>query len=282
MTCRGEYSNRCPCAGLLARPASRSRRGSRLSRCFDALVVSPHVDLSSGSRRGGGCGVRPEGTGTHPSQALRRVGSAVLDAARGARDGAGVAMPEIATDFDAVGAVDAVEVVDALGAVEAFVEHLRHERALSEHTIRAYVTDVRGLLDHASRMGKPGVGDIDVGVLRSWLARLSATGKARTTIARRAASARVFTAFCARRGWLVADPGLKLATPKAHRLLPGVLSQAQAVALLESPPEPTIPAAACHGEAAGEPARAASPLAGAQRLRDDAVLELLYATGIRV
>src|SRR5450432_3996541 len=264
MTCRGEYSNRCPCAGLLARPASRSRRGSRLSRCFDALVVSPHVDLSSGSRRGGGCGVRPEGTGTHPSQALRRVGSAVLDAARGARDGAGVAMPEIATDFDAVGAVDAVEVVDAPDAVDAFVEHLRHERALSEHTIRAYVTDVRGLLDHAARMGKPGVANLDVGVLRSWLARLTATGKARTTIARRAASARVFTAFCTRRGWLASDPGLKLATPKAHRLLPGVLSQSQATALLE------------------RKAREPGAVDDVHRLRDDAVLEVLYATGIRV
>jgi integrase/recombinase XerC len=167
-------------------------------------------------------------------------------------------------------------------AVDLFEQHLRHERALSEHTIRAYVTDVRGLLDHAVRMGRPDVADLDIGVLRSWLAKLTATGKARTTIARHAASARVFTAFCTRRGWLAADPGLKLATPKAHRLLPGVLSQAQAVALLESPPEPTIPAAACHGEADGEPARASSPRAGAQRLRDDAVLELLYATGIRV
>jgi integrase/recombinase XerC len=176
-------------------------------------------------------------------------------------------MPQIAIDSD---------------AVDLFEQHLRHERALSEHTIRAYVTDVRGLLDHAVRMGRPDVADLDIGVLRSWLAKLTATGKARTTIARHAASARVFTAFCTRRGWLVADPGLKLATPKAHRLLPGVLSQAQAVALLESPPEPTIPAAACHGEADGEPARASSPLAGAQRLRDDAVLELLYATGIRV
>ena len=178
-----------------------------------------------------------------------------------------MATPQIAIDSD---------------AVDLFAQHLRHERALSEHTIRAYVTDVRGLLDHAVRMGRPDVADLDIGVLRSWLARLTATGKARTTIARHAASARVFTAFCTRRGWLAADPGLKLATPKAHRLLPGVLSQAQAVALLESPPEPTIPAAARDGETDSGPARASSPLAGAQRLRDDAVLELLYATGIRV
>jgi integrase/recombinase XerC len=170
---------------------------------------------------------------------------------------------------------------DASGfdAIDLFVEHLRHERALSEHTIRAYVTDVRGLLDHAARMGRPGARDLDVGILRSWLAKLTATGKARTTVARHAASARVFTAFCTRRGWLAADPGLKLATPKAHRLLPGVLSQAQALALLEPPPDAPPPAAA---EPDGAPANAASPLADAQRLRDDAVLEVLYATGIRV
>jgi integrase/recombinase XerC len=205
----------------------------------------------------------------------------VLDAARVARDGASVATPETATDVDDLGVVDAGVAVDTPGAVDApaaldaFVEHLRHERALSEHTIRAYVTDVRGLLDHAARMGKPGVGELDVGILRSWLARLTATGKARTTIARHAASARVFTAFCTRRGWLAADPGLKLATPKAHRLLPGVLSQAQAVALLEPPPDTEIPVDA---RPVGDP----GPLAVAQRLRDNAVLELLYATGIRV
>jgi integrase/recombinase XerC len=123
--------------------------------------------------------------------------------------------------------------------LDLFVRHLRLERGLSEHTIRAYATDIRGLLEHAARM-------------------------ARTTIARRAASARVFTAFCARRGWLASDPGLKLATPKAHRLLPGVLSQSQAAALLA--PED------------GEP----GAVADVHRIRDDAVLEVLYATGIRV
>ena len=152
--------------------------------------------------------------------------------------------------------------VDAEESLDVFVRHLRLERGLSEHTIRAYATDIRGLLEHAARMGRPGAAGIDIAVLRSWLAKLTTTGKARTTIARRAASARVFTAFCARRGWLASDPGLKLATPKAHRLLPGVLSQSQAAALLA--PE------------VGEPAD------DVHRLRDDAVLEVLYATGIRV
>jgi integrase/recombinase XerC len=186
------------------------------------------------------------------------------------RDGAGVAPPQDTAPLDN----DVLDALHPLDPVDVFVQHLRHERALSEHTIRAYVTDVRGLLDHAARMGRADVADLDIGVLRSWLAKLTTTGKARTTVARRAASARVFTAFCTRRGWLAADPGLKLATPKAQRLLPGVLSQAQAVALLEAPPEVERP----ESDQPMDP----DPIADAQRLRDDAVLELLYATGIRV
>jgi integrase/recombinase XerC len=177
----------------------------------------------------------------------------VLDRAAVASDGA-----------DMSGQLEVSEPPDGADTLAAFVAHLRLERGLSEHTIRAYTADIGSLLNHADRMGRARVGDLDIGVLRSWLARLTTTGKARTTIARHAASARVFTAFCARRGWLTPDPGLILATPKAQRLLPGVLSQAQAVALLEAPRD-------------GPPGEV-SP----EQLRDDAVLELLYATGIRV
>jgi integrase/recombinase XerC len=167
-------------------------------------------------------------------------------------------------DVDEIDEVTEPAVPGAPDALDVFVRHLRLERGLSEHTVRAYTTDIRGLLDHAARMGRPGAAGIDIAVLRSWLAKLTTTGKARTTIARRAASARVFTAFCARRGWLASDPGLKLATPKAHRLLPGVLSQSQATALLEPK------------------AREPGAVDDVHRLRDDAVLEVLYATGIRV
>jgi integrase/recombinase XerC len=160
-------------------------------------------------------------------------------------------------------------VVDAHESLAAFVQHLRFERGLSEHTVRAYQHDVQGLLEHAERMGRRAPEGLDIGVLRSWLAKLTTTGKARTTIARHAASGRVFTAFCVRRGWLATDPGLKLASPKAHRPLPGVLSQAQAIAIFDRPE-------------AGANDVDDSAIASAQRLRDDAVLEVLYATGIRV
>jgi integrase/recombinase XerC len=143
--------------------------------------------------------------------------------------------------------------------VDAFQRHLQLERGLSAHSVRAYVVDVVGLLDHAVRLGHRDLGGLDLSVLRSWLARLRSTGAARSTIARRAASARTFTAFAHRRGLLERDPGALLASPKPQRTLPPVLVTDEARALLESADDP-------------------SP-AG---LRDRLVLELLYATGIRV
>jgi integrase/recombinase XerC len=144
-------------------------------------------------------------------------------------------------------------------AVDGFARHLGSERGRSVHTVRAYVGDVVSLLDHAGRMGCTGPGDVDLGVLRSWLARLRTTGAARTSLARRAAAARTFTAWAHRDGLLDRDVGVQLASPKARRELPAVLRDDQAVALVEAP-------------AGAEPVP----------LRDRLVLELLYATGIRV
>ena len=171
------------------------------------------------------------------------------------------------------------------GALDAFVDHLRLERGLSPHTVRAYATDVRGLLQHAARLRCATVVDLDIAVLRSWLAKLTTTGKARTTLARRAASARVFTAYCTRRGWLATDPGLKLATPKAHRLLPAVLSPDQAVAMIEAVRGARAPSSDLVVVGSAEPIADGGrpdPAEVARRLRDDAMLEVLYATGIRV
>jgi integrase/recombinase XerC len=145
-------------------------------------------------------------------------------------------------------------------AADGFERHLALERNLSPHSVRAYLTDVVGLLDHAARMGGTDVDRLDVHVLRSWLARLRSTGAARTTLARRAAAARTFTAWAHRTGLLTADAGAQLASPRPHRTLPPVLRQDQAVALVER----------------------LEAEAGPLGLRDRLVLELLYATGIRV
>lgn len=223
-------------------------------------------------------------------------------------------------------------------AVELFARHLQYERSLSSHTVRAYLTDLRDLVDHAERLGCREPADLTVAVLRSYLAKLDTVGRARTTIARRAAAARVFTAYCSKKGWMSHDPGRRLGTPKVVRPLPDVLTQAQARAVLERAEQRAGPVSGA-GEADGRTGRApdadradrrtagsnpgavgvpggveadAGPEVGAdagaigvpedaredagaanaaqdvdtislaRRLRDRAILEVLYATGIRV
>jgi integrase/recombinase XerC len=144
-------------------------------------------------------------------------------------------------------------------ALATFRRHLAAERGLSPHTVAAYAVDVAGLLDHAARLGIETLDGIDPSALRSWLARQRTAGYARSTLARRSSAARVFFAFAVRRGLTASDPAGRLATPKTERRLPRVLSPVEAAALVERP-------------TAGEPVG----------LRDRAVLELLYATGIRV
>ncbi len=145
-------------------------------------------------------------------------------------------------------------------ALAAFETYLRDERAFSAHTVRAYVGDVTRLLHHASRSGVKDPGGITLPILRSWLALERTTRHADATIARRAAAARAFTAHTVRTGRAAADAGAGLASPKVRRALPGVLTEEQAATLMAVP----------------------DPAAGPVGLRDRAVLEVLYATGLRV
>jgi integrase/recombinase XerC len=147
----------------------------------------------------------------------------------------------------------------------AFERHLAAERGLSAHTVRAYLGDIRSLLAHACEDGMTGLAGLDVGVIRGWLASQHAAGQARATLARRAASARTFTAFARSRGWLASDPGPLLGTPKARRHLPQVLAADQVAAVLDAP-----------GDGDTE------PVAAAVGLRDVAIMELLYASALRV
>lgn len=148
----------------------------------------------------------------------------------------------------------------ALGdAVAAFERHLRLERNRSEHTVRAYVGDIVSLLEHLRRLGGLEVADLDLRTLRGWLAMLHARGAARSTLARRAASVRTFTAWALATGLAATDPGQSLASPRPHRVLPHVLGADEAGALMELPTDDT---------AIGR--------------RDRLIVELLYATGIRV
>jgi integrase/recombinase XerC len=144
--------------------------------------------------------------------------------------------------------------------VEAYERYLRLERNRSEHTVRAYVGDVVGLLEHVRRLNGRSVGDIELSVLRSWLAAGRAQGAARSTLARRSASLRTFTAWAHRTGLLATDPGQLLASPRPHRTLPGVLDAREAAAVMEANPDDSSPIGR----------------------RDRLIVELLYASGIRV
>lgn len=144
-----------------------------------------------------------------------------------------------------------------------FLEHVRDERGCSPHTVRAYRGDVADLLDFCAMRGVVEVDGITLGHLRGWLALQSAHGRAKSTIARRAASARGFTAWCFRRGLAPSDPGERLTSPRLPHTLPTVLDAAEAADLMEH-----AAVAADDGSVAG--------------VRDRAIIELLYATGIRV
>lgn len=150
-------------------------------------------------------------------------------------------------------------------ALAAFRRHLAAERGLSPHTVRAYLGDISALLQYAAdRAGCDGLADVDIAVLRGWLASQHRAGQARTTLARRAAAARAFTAFARERGWVPVDPGPQLGAPKVGRHLPQVLGQQEILAVL------------------GGTHPGGDELEAALALRDTAIMELLYATGIRV
>ena len=166
------------------------------------------------------------------------------------------------TELEAQGGVMALA-DDMVQALTAFDVHLRTELGRSENTVRAYVGDVTRLLTFARAQGATTLGDIELADLRGWLAEEDASGHSRPTIARRAASARVFTAWANRRGYISTDPGERLATPVARRGLPNVLKQDEATALMS---------------VAGVAADDSDPV----HVRNRCIVELLYASGMRV
>ncbi len=153
---------------------------------------------------------------------------------------------------------------DYAAILDEYARHLELERGRSEHTRRAYLADLRSLFAFLDeRAPGAGLSAVSLPVLRSWLAAQAAAGTARTTLARRTSAVKTFTAWATRRGLLADDPAARLQLPKARRTLPAVLRQDQAIAAM---------AAADLGAEQGD------PLA----LRDRLIVELLYATGIRV
>jgi integrase/recombinase XerC len=148
--------------------------------------------------------------------------------------------------------------------LEEFDEYLEMQRGRSAHTRRAYLGDLRSLFAFlAERAPEAGLERLTLPILRSWLSAQTAAGTARTTVARRTSAVKTFTAWASRRGLLDGDPAERLQVPKARRTLPAVLRQSQAREAMD---------AATLGAEQGD------PLA----LRDRLIVEMLYATGIRV
>lgn len=148
-------------------------------------------------------------------------------------------------------------------AVREFVADLRIARGLSHNTARSYQTDLEALAAFTQNRGVRRVSDIDLELLRDWLWRSSQDGLAKSTLARRTAAARSFTAWAHRAGYSESDRGLRLRAPKSDSHLPRVLTRQQMNAILDS---------------LGALADTGDPIAQ----RNVAIVELLYASALRV
>ena len=145
-------------------------------------------------------------------------------------------------------------------AAAAFTAHLAQVRRLSPATVRAYRSD---LVDLAGASGDAELSEVDLEVLRDWLWRATQRGDARSTLARRTAAVRSFFAWATEGGLVPIDPSLRLIAPKRGRTLPAVASADAMRVLLDDARDAALD---------GDPIR----------LRDSAVLELLYGSGMRV
>lgn len=152
--------------------------------------------------------------------------------------------------------------------VDAYAAHLGRGRGLSEHTVRAYVGDLASLGDHLLAHGRRDFADADLRTLRAWLAELHARGAERTTVARRATAARVFYAWLHQTGRVPVDPASALRSPKTSRTLPPTLDRSSAAGLFD--------------HLAARVAEADDPDAHGLALRDAAIIEVLYSSGLRV
>ena len=147
-----------------------------------------------------------------------------------------------------------------------FLEHLRYERNVSEHTLRNYAIDLGQFLEHLApadpRTGERrelDVKELDHITIREWLSELHDAQKKKSSIARKLAALRTFFQFLIREGAVEANPAKLVSTPRLEKKLPNHLSVEDAVRFIETPDETTD---------LGK--------------RDRAILEMLYGTGVRV
>ena len=152
--------------------------------------------------------------------------------------------------------------------LNSYLDHLRYERNVSAHTLRNYESDLQQFLDYLNpseekangkKRPEPNIEEIDHITIREWLATLHSDHKKKSSIARKLAALRTFFQFLVREGVVEANPAKLVATPRKEKKLPVHLSVEDAVRFIETPDADTD-----FGK------------------RDRAILELLYATGVRV
>src|SRR3989441_7721051 len=147
-----------------------------------------------------------------------------------------------------------------------FLDHLRYERNVSAHTLRNYESDLQQFFDYLEpvhrkpdKRHEPDITQIDHLTIREWLSSLHSERKKKTSIARKLAALRTFFQFLVRESVVELNPAKLVATPRKEKKLPIHLSIEEAVRFIETPDTETE-----FGK------------------RDRAILELLYATGVRV
>jgi integrase/recombinase XerD len=145
------------------------------------------------------------------------------------------------------------------GLVEAYLNHLRVERALSPRTLEAYGRDLNKLLAFAEQAGIDRAEAIDLGTISGWLSRLAQEGLGARSAARHLSAVRGLMKFLLREGALSADPTQLSARPRFGRRLPRTLSEVEVLRLLEAPDVTSL-----------------------RGLRDRAMLSVTYAAGLRV
>jgi integrase/recombinase XerC len=145
--------------------------------------------------------------------------------------------------------------------LDMFIDHLNISRRASAHTVKGYSSDLVQFIAFAAEAedGEIKLSDVDYLLIRRYLAHLLRTGAARTSMERKLASLRAFFRFLTKKGLVEADPTIGIATPKKEKRLPSFLREEQ-IDLLMQVPDCSKP----------------------EGLRDRAILEMLYATGLRV
>ncbi len=150
-------------------------------------------------------------------------------------------------------------VITMQDALEKYIRYLVAERNASPHTISNYRREIEQFRAFAAERGVTAWGDVTPALLRQWLAALHTAGYAKASIARRISELRAFYAYLHRLGLVVANPVQAISAPKLPQRLPRPLTSEEIAALLAAP-----------------------DLVTPQGQRDRAMLELLYAAGLRV